>query len=63
MPVPVPIVEVAEDRDALCVWCPDREVGTGLAVLGGEVRAKVFVETGVCSFVEQVKIKFGGGSE
>ena len=55
----IPLVEVADHRNALGVGRPDREVHAAAAVLFAEVRAEFVVGALVRALCEQIEIEFG----
>ena len=59
MGVGVPAVEVADNGNAFGIGGPDREIGTGLAIVRDQVRAKLLVETVVAALVKEMEVHIG----
>ena len=58
MEPPVPIVEIADDADALGVRRPDGKAGAGHAVSRAQLRAELFVNFPLVALAEQKQIRF-----
>ena len=56
MNTPVPVVEVADDADAVGVGGPDGEVDTGDTVHGERVRTQLVEDPSVVAFTEQIEV-------
>src|SRR5574341_116115 len=54
-----PAVEIPDDRDFLRIRGPDREVRSGDAVLGGQMRAELVIQAEVASLLEKVDVVIG----
>ena len=54
----VPLVEIANDADALRVRRPDGEAGAGHLVNHAQLRAEFFVNTAFIALAEQIQIRF-----
>jgi hypothetical protein len=59
MGVSVPVIELADDADGGGVGSPDGEVHAFLTVDFADMCTEFFVTFPVCSFAEQMEIKFG----
>ena len=59
MRAPIPMVEVADDADALGVRRPDRKVHTGDAVNGRAMRSELLPRAIVGALAEQMEVEIG----
>lgn len=57
MPSTVPVIEVADDADALCIGGPDGECGSLDAVHLAELRSEMVVELPKLAFAEEVRVE------
>src|SRR5207244_8159982 len=51
-----PLVEISNDRDMFCIWCPYCKMGSILSIELGWMGAEFFVEFEVFSFFEEVDV-------
>lgn len=59
----IPVIEIADDTDALGVGRPDGKACAGDAVDGAELAAELVVDASFVAFTEQIKIRFAQSRE
>ena len=58
MKAPVPVIEIADDTDALRIRRPDGEARAGHAIDHAQLRAELVVDLPLIAFAEEIKILF-----
>src|SRR5436190_3943546 len=59
----IPIVEVADDADALGVGGPDGEAGAGHAINSAQLGAQLIIDAELLALAEQIQIRFADGGQ
>jgi hypothetical protein len=52
----IPGIEITNNRDAPCVWRPNREADAGYTIDGHNLRAETMRQFEMAALIEQVKI-------
>ncbi len=58
MTAAVPIIEIADDADALGVRRPDGETGSGEAIDDAQLRAEFVIDAALIALAEEIQIRF-----
>jgi hypothetical protein len=58
MKPPVPVVEIADDADALGVWRPDGKAGAGHAINHAQLRAELLENFTLVALAEEEQVRF-----
>ena len=54
--LPIPRIEITHNRDASCVWRPNREAHSGYTIDSHNLRAETTRQFEMAALIEQVKV-------